>query len=102
MKLQGRVLVAVFLAGLVLLLNAMASCPSLHELIHADANSADHHCVVTMFSHGQVDSATADVAPVAPSAVIEAIPQFTFSVFAPAIENLPAGRAPPIADSSIV
>jgi len=90
------------LAVFVLVLNAMAAFPALHELIHQDANSTQHHCAVTLFAHGQVDSATVEVAPVTPTALIEFAPQFTFPVFAPAIENLPAGRAPPAAFSSIV
>jgi hypothetical protein len=37
----------------------------------------------------------------APLAIaVESIPQVSFSVFAPAIENLPAGRAPPAASYS--
>lgn len=93
---HGKVITALLLASLVLLLDAMASCPSLHELIHKDADTDQHHCAVTMFAHGKVDLATVDVSPVASPVPIEATPQFTSSVFAPAIENLPAGRAPPV------
>jgi hypothetical protein len=91
----GKAGVALSVAFLVLLLNAMAACPALHELIHHDADSEEHHCAVTMFAHGQVDSATVDILVVTPSASIETAQQVIFSVFAPAIENLPAGRAPP-------
>jgi len=94
--------ITLLLAVLVLVLNAMAACPSLHELIHKDADSARHQCVVTLFAHGQVDSAAVEVVPVTPTVSIEFAPQFTFFAFAPAIENLPAGRAPPAAFSSIV
>ena len=93
---QGKVVTALLLASLVLLLDAMAASPALHELVHKDADTNQHQCAVTLFAHGQVDSATVDVAPVASSDLIEATPQFTSSVFAPAIENLPAGRAPPV------
>ena len=91
----GKAGIALSLAFLVLLLNAMAACPALHELIHHDADSDEHHCAVTLFAHGQVDSATVDMCVDTPSASIESAPQITFSIFAPAIENLPAGRAPP-------
>lgn len=80
---------------LVLLLNAMAACPALHELIHHDADSDEHHCAVTLFAHGQVDSSTVDVSVAMSPASIEAAPQVLLSVFAPAIENLPDGRGPP-------
>src|SRR5258708_1726730 len=92
---RSRILIGILAMGLVLLLDAMAACPSLHELIHQDANAPEHQCMVTLFAHGQVDSATVDVAAVEPLISIEPTSQFDFSVFAPAIENLPAGRGPP-------
>ena len=95
-KLHGKAVIASLLVCLVLLLDAMAACPALHELIHKDAGKADHDCAVTMFAHGKVDSVTVEVFAVTSSASIETPPQFVISVFAPAIENLPAGRAPPV------
>jgi hypothetical protein len=99
---HGKAVIASLLAGLVLLLAAMAACPELHELIHKDAGSAEHQCGVTLFAHGQVDSASVEVAAVTPVVLIETTTQVSFSIFAPAIENLPAGRAPPAAVSSLV
>ena len=90
------------LVALVLLLDAMAACPELHELIHQDAGQAEHQCAVTLFAHGHMDSATVEVAAVTLTVSVETTPQITFSVFAPAIGNLPAGRAPPVAVSSPV
>ena len=90
------------LAGLVLLLNAMVACPQLHELLHADADKASHQCAVTLFAHGQVDSATVEIFAIVPAVSIEATLPFEFSTFAPAIENLPAGRAPPVSVSALV
>ena len=101
-KLPGKVVIASLLAGLVLLLDAMAVCPALHELIHKDADTAAHQCVVTLFAHGQVDSATVEVSPVAQTVSIVAAPPIAFSIFAPAIGNLPAERAPPASVSSRV
>ena len=95
-KAHGKVVIASLLAGLVLLLDAMAASPSLHELIHQDAGKPDHECAVTMFAHGQVDSAAVDVPVVAPPAFVETVPAAVISVFSPAIEHLPAGRAPPV------
>jgi len=94
--LSGKSVFAALLIGLVLLLNAMAACPTLHELIHKDAGKADHECGVTMFAHGKVDSATVDVPVIAAGVPIETAPHVEFSVFSTAIENLPLGRAPPV------
>ena len=92
--------VAVLLVGLILLLNAMAACPALHEMIHKDADEVDHHCAVTMFAQGKVDSATCEIIVPEPTVLIETTQYFTFSIFSPAIENLPQGRAPPAVVSS--
>lgn len=100
LNLHGKAVIASLLVALVLLLDAMAACPALHELIHQDASSSQHQCVVTLFAHGQVDSASVEVSTVAPLVSVETTPQFQFSVFAPAIENLPAGRGPPVSVSS--
>jgi len=81
---------------MVLVLDAMAVCPALHELIHKDAAKADHECAVTMFAHGQVDTTTVGITVVGPQTIIVATPVLEFSVFSPAIEHLPAGRAPPV------
>jgi len=98
----GKAGITLFLAVLVLVLNAMAASLTLHDLIHPDAAALEHHCAVTLFAHGQVDLALAEVAPVTPTDAVEATTHFILSVFAPAIENLPAGRAPPAAVSSPV
>lgn len=95
-KRGGRTVIALALAGLVLLLNAMAASPSLHEWFHADAGKADHQCAVTMFAHGKVDTASVEVPVFVPAALVETIPSVIISAFSPAIDNLPAGRAPPV------
>lgn len=84
------------MAGMVLLLNALAASPALHELVHSDACEAGHQCAVTLFAHGQVDAVSIDVPVVAPLPLVESVPLVEFSLFPPAIENLPAGRAPPV------
>jgi hypothetical protein len=99
---SGKSTLAALLIGLVLLLDAMAACPALHELIHKDADKAGHECAVTMFAHGKVESATVEVPAIVPTASIENTPQIEFSVFSTAIENLPPGRAPPSVISSQV
>ena len=90
---------AALLAGIVLLLDAMAACHDLHEWVHKDADQPGHECAVTMFAHGKVDAATVDVAVIVPAAPVVATPQLVFSVFSPAIQHLPQGRAPPAVSS---
>jgi len=97
---RSRVAFGLLSVGLVLLLNLLGASPALHEIFHADASRAGHECAVTLFAHGQVDSATMAVAPAAPVALVQLSPCLEFSVFAPAIAGLPAGRAPPAAVSS--
>ncbi len=92
---MGKSALAALLVGIVLLLDAMAACPALHEMIHHDADEADHHCAVTTLAHGKIESATCEIIIPEPTVVIEKAQHFTFSVFRPAIENLPQGRAPP-------
>ena len=83
-----------------LLLNALAASPTLHELIHKDADRASHTCSVTLFAHGQVASVSGEVPVVVPLALIETTPSIIFSVPGTAIQNLPPGRGPPTVLSS--
>ena len=93
---RSKAVVALVLTGIVVLLNAMAASPTLHELFHPDASDEAHQCAVTMFTHGGVDSASADVPVVAPLPLIQTVSFAYSSIFCPAIEQLPAGRAPPV------
>jgi hypothetical protein len=92
----GQTVVSVLLAGIVVWLLAMVADESLHKLLHADADESGHTCAVTLFAHGQVDSASIEVPVVALLTFVETVPAVEFSIFSPAIENLPAGRAPPV------
>ncbi|MGA3268081.1 MAG: hypothetical protein ABSE16_14795 [Verrucomicrobiota bacterium] len=91
----GRPAFAALLVALVILLDAMAACPALHELIHKDAGHADHDCAVTMFAQGKVDSAIVEILVVVTAVFVVVARRIQFSVFQPAIEHLPLGRAPP-------
>jgi hypothetical protein len=95
----GKPALAALLVGVVLLLDAMAACPALHEMIHKDAGKEDHDCAVTMLALGKMDSATCEIIIPQPTILIETVRYFTFSTFSPAIENLPQGRAPPALSS---
>ena len=99
---RGKAAIAWLMALMVLSLGVLAGSATLHRSIHPDADAAQHQCAVTMFAHGQVDAATVDVAPVVPAVSIETTPSFVRSIFSPTIENLPAGRAPPVSVSSPV
>jgi len=92
----GKPALAAGLVGMILLLDAMAACPELHELIHKDANEADHHCAVTVFAQGKVDLAICEVPIVKPTVWFETALPVNFPVFSAPIENLPRGRAPPL------
>jgi hypothetical protein len=99
-KRHGQAVLAPLLVGLVLLLDAMAAAPQLHEFFHHDADAPGHECAVTLFAHGHIDSASVEV-PVNHTIVpFVSAPPISFSVFAPAIKNLPAGRAPPVSTSA--
>jgi hypothetical protein len=84
----------------VLVLNLLAASPALHQSLHHDANHAEHQCAVTLFAHGNVDSVTVDVPAAVPLTFADSSPLVKFSIFSPAIENLPAGRAPPVSSSN--
>ena len=58
---MGKPALAALLVGVVLLLDAMAACPALHEMIHHDAGKEDHDCAVTMFAHGKVRFASCEI-----------------------------------------
>ncbi len=94
-KPPGQALIACLLAGLVLLLNAMAAWPELHELIHHDADQPGHECAVTMFAHGQVDASVEIVAAILPVVPIELSPLTLVSIPNAQVETFPPGRGPP-------
>ena len=81
---------------LVLLLNLLASSPTLHEHFHADAGSTQHHCAVTLFAHGQVDAPVVDVALPVRTPLTEFLPQLSVSIPNALVATLPPGRGPPV------
>ena len=95
----GKPVLAALLVGIVLLLDAMAACPALHEMIHHDAGKEEHDCAVTMFAQGKANSVTCEIIIPPPTLSVEIDKPFIISDFSPAIENLPQGRAPPAVSS---
>jgi hypothetical protein len=98
----SKSLVAALLVGMVLFVAVLASSESLHKLIHSDADEASHQCAVTLFAHGHVESVVCDVPVVLPATFVETTPIAVFSIFSPALEDLPHGRAPPAVVSPLV
>jgi len=96
LKPLGRWLLVPLIVGTILLIDLMAASPALHELIHVDAGQPDHHCTVTLFAHGQVDSAVCEiVAPTISIQWIKTCPPVTIPFVDPLVVLLPPGRAPP-------
>lgn len=93
---RGRTPLGILLIFLVLLLNLLAASPSLHEWFHHDADQPGHHCAVTTLAHGQVDSASVDVAVSVLTAAIEFSPQILVSIPHTLVATLPPGRGPPV------
>jgi hypothetical protein len=95
-KQLGKWLIVPPIIGMILLIDLMAASPALHELIHVDAGQPDHHCTVTLFAHGQVDSAVCEIAaPTISIRWISARPPVTLPAVDPLVVLLPPSRAPP-------
>src|SRR6266478_565834 len=54
---HGRAFVAVCVSAAFLWALALSASPQLHQRIHADANRAEHSCVVTMIASGSYNHA---------------------------------------------
>jgi hypothetical protein len=52
--------VTLFLAAMLQWAAILAVCPSVHELVHHDADDEHHDCAVTLFLTGQVEQALTD------------------------------------------
>lgn len=58
-RVQAFSLLALFLSVL-----ALVHLESLHQALHADSGSSDHHCAVTLLQAGQVESTLGEALPV--------------------------------------
>jgi hypothetical protein len=99
LSLRGRVsrrIWALFALALFLTLQAVAASEPLHKLIHSNADSADHHCAVTSFLQGQVNSAETDSPLIVfVAALFFLLPPLQSAVFSSFDYRYSASRAPP-------
>ena len=92
----SRRFLALLCLALFLALELFAAVPTLHKLIHSDADSAAHHCAITLFTHGNVSAADSSAEIV----IFAAALLFTLPVMQSAILSrfdcrLAPSRAPP-------
>lgn len=91
----GRSIKGLVLLGLFLSVMGLASSAALHKAFHPNASNADHHCVVTLLTSGQVEvSAGAAAATGPPVLLVSSILQDT-SFYTAVSFNLPLSRGPP-------
>ena len=88
---------ALFGVALFVALQVFASSGALHKAFHAEADSPGHHCVVTLLTHGQVNT------PILPSlwvtfaaALIFFLPLVQSAALSSSDLRLAPGRAPPL------
>jgi len=87
---------AAMLVLVVLALNLLAACPTLHEHLHSDAREAGHQCAITLFAHGQVEHAAVGVEPAPILSGSQLVLLAPVTDFVPTFIVLPADRGPPL------
>ena len=94
-RLEHKRAKALLLLSLFFSVFAMANFATLHQLVHADAASAEHHCAATLLASGQIDAPSGITALVAPALPIAFL--IFLDVPAPAgiSFNVPLTRGPP-------
>jgi hypothetical protein len=82
--------------ALFLFTQLLATSTVLHKLVHSDADSVNHHCAVTLLSHGQVNAVDAFV-PLAAfvAALFFLLPPLQSAVLSAVDYRFSACRAPP-------
>lgn len=74
-------MVALFLAAMLQWAALLAVCPTLHELIHHDADDEHHDCAVTLFLAGQIEQALSEPIALGQSAPAELLLDRTDGTF---------------------
>ena len=84
------------LVAALLALQAMALLPSLHRLVHYDADNPSHQCAVTLLAQGHINLCAAEPPLVGPPAIIGyAGPLFAEKVLVSTDLQLLPSRGPP-------
>jgi hypothetical protein len=81
---------------LYVLLAAFAASPSLHQAIHSDATSPNHHCAITLLAHGQIELPDFGATLCLARPCYTYAPLVELSVSSGIVELLPPGRGPPV------
>ena len=93
---KSRRFSALLCLGLFLTLQLFLAAPWLHGLIHPGADSPNHHCVITVFTHGCVDAADTSLPVVTLFAdAVFFLSILTSAVFSSFDYRLTSSRAPP-------
>src|SRR6266852_340645 len=96
----GRVLVATLMAGLLFGTLALSAAPQLHRLLHQDANTLNHHCLVTQLNeHAVLVGCAAILAPAPPPISHSLICSAYFQYLPTSDHRLTPSRGPPSASS---
>src|SRR5260370_6762178 len=92
----GRVLIATLMAGLLLGTLALSAAPQLHRLLHQDANTLNHHCLVTQLNeHAVLVGCAAVLAPAPPPISHPPICSADFQYLPTSDHRLTPSRGPP-------
>jgi hypothetical protein len=79
-----------------LFMAAAETSTPLHAWLHGGSiPDNDDDCAIVALIHGKIETTPCDIPVVIPATWVETTPRIEISVFCPAIENLPPGRAPP-------
>ena len=90
-------LMSVLLCSAILFSALLAVSPSLHQLLHQDANQASHECVVTMMQKQQVSSDAPAPLLVGFISTISFSPDVSPTVALSQVDHgLPSSRGPPV------
>jgi hypothetical protein len=85
---------------LLLLLSTLAASPDLHQRLHADSNSPDHNCAITLFAKGQINAAPAAAVLVGFVSLAGALVLLAETLLLPSADyRFSASRAPPFSSS---
>ncbi len=92
----AKATLAGMLVVLMLWLSTFAATSAFHQSLHADTDTGGHHCVICVFAHGQVDTASVGGFTALFIAFGVGLVPLARQVTLPSIDlRLAPGRAPP-------